>query len=279
METPHLLRSSYVQLASSSFLLLPAIDSHRMSDELFTVSIRRRLRFPDPTRAVPSAVPTHCNHRRSDGTVCGDELDARGHHAAVCKVGGGVEFGHDAIRDWLAWWITEVTGRLTSTEDFVAAWDSFVQATDDQGRPRLDEGGAPVLISERAKLDVSFIDGQQRRCFIDVVVATASSTSQALRAARASDAGAAARTAVRGKRARYRPEKNPGAILIPFAVEAMGRLSEEALGLLRSVVPSAESIGHGARSREIQTALQTLSVLVQTRHAELLLSAEAARFS
>jgi hypothetical protein len=197
----------------------------------------------------------------------------------VCKIGGGVEFGHDAIRDWLAWWIEEVTGRRTSTEEFVGAWDSFVQAKDDQGRPRIDEGGAPVLIPERAKLDVAFIDCQQRRCFVDVVVATASSASQVLRAARASDAGAAARTAVRAKRARYRPEKNPGAILIPFAVEALGRLSDEALGLLRSVVPSAESIGHGARSKEIQTALQTLSVLVQTRHAELLLSAEAARFS
>ena len=114
---------------------------------------------------------------------------------------------------------------------------------------------------------------------MDVVVATASSTSQALRAAPASDAGAAARSAVRAKRARYRPEQNPGAILIPFAVEALGRVSDEALGLIRSVVPSAESIGQGARSKEIQAALQTLSVLVQTRHSELLLSAEVSRFS
>jgi hypothetical protein len=62
-------------------------------------------------------------------------------------------------------------------------------------------------------------------------------------------------------------------------VEALGRLSTEALGLIRSVVPSAESIGLGARSKEMKDALQTLSVLVQTRHAELLLSAEVSRFS
>ena len=100
-----------------------------------------------------------------------------------------------------------------------------------------------------------------------------------LRAARASDPGAAARDAVRAKRAKYRPERYPTALLIPFAVEALGRLSTEALGLIRSVVPSADAIGHGNRSRAINQAQQSLSVLVQTRHSELLLSAEAARFS
>ena len=51
-------------------------------------------------------------------------LDARGHHSATCKVGEDVEFEHDAIRDWLAWWIEETTGCRTKTEEYVKAWRS-----------------------------------------------------------------------------------------------------------------------------------------------------------
>ena len=60
---------------------------------------------------------------------------------------------------------------------------------------------------------------------------------------------------------------------MPFAVEALGRLSPEAQGLLNALAPADKKV----RSQVLRTAKQTLSVLVQTRLAELLLSAEPGR--
>ena len=250
---------------AAGWLLAPVDARHRMPDDHFVVALRRRLRFAHPAVASVSGSPSHCQHRRPDGSVCGDLLDSRGHHGATCEIGGGVEFGHDAIRDWLAAWIEEVSGSRPGTEQWVSAWDTEVQAKDAQGRPRVDAQGTPIMTVRHAKLDVAFVDRESRRCYIDVVVTAASSSSAELRAARAAESGAAARDAVRAKRAKYRAEKNPTCPLVPFAIESLGRLSDEALGLIRSVVPPAEAIGQGARSRAIRHAQQSLSVLVQVR--------------
>ena len=56
---------------------------------------------------------------------------------------------------------------------------------------------------------------------------------------------------------------------------ALGRLSAEAQGLLNGLAPTDKKV----RSQVLRTAKQTLSVHVQTRLAELLLSAEAGRGS
>ena len=59
--------------------------------------------------------------------------------------------------------------------------------------------------------------------------------------ARAHKEGAAAQGAVQGKRRKYAPDKHPAATLVPFAVEALGRPSEEALQFLRDLAPSDPS--------------------------------------
>ena len=61
--------------------------------------------------------------------------------------------------------------------------------------------------------------------------------------------------------------------MVPFVVEALGRLSPEANDLLNAVAPADQKV----RSKVLRTAKQTLSVLVQTGLAELLLSAEPGR--
>ena len=61
--------------------------------------------------------------------------------------------------------------------------------------------------------------------------------------------------------------------MVPFVVEALGRLSPEAHGLLAAVAPTDKKV----RSQVLRTAKQILSVLVQTGLAELLLSAEPVR--
>lgn len=82
----------------------------------------------------------------------------------------------------------------------------------------------------------------------------------------------AAADMVARKRRRYKPEKNPGVGLVPFVIETLGRVSPEAQALLRAMAPSDER-----RSTVLRDARQTLAVLVQTRLAEQLLSAEAGR--
>ena len=61
--------------------------------------------------------------------------------------------------------------------------------------------------------------------------------------------------------------------MVPFAVEALGRLSLEAEDLLRSLSP----VDKQTRSVVLRRAKQSLSVIIQTRLADLLLSAERFR--
>ena len=61
--------------------------------------------------------------------------------------------------------------------------------------------------------------------------------------------------------------------MVPFAVEALGRLSLEAEDLLRSLSP----VDKQTRSVVLRRAKQSLSVVIQTRLADLLLSAERSR--
>ena len=196
-------------------------------------------------------------------------MDACDLHAATCDIGGGLMFGHDAIRDWLAAWIEGFTGRSAETEQFVPAWDR--PAVDGHGQPELDEQGHPKV--ERARLDVAFTDSEGRRCFVDVAVTSAATTSAQNRAKRAGEDGAAAADMVRSKRSKYPAAKSPNTPLVPFVVEALGRLSPEAQGLLNAIAPEDKAL----RSVVLRRAKQSLSVLVQTRLADLLLSAEAGR--
>ena len=196
-------------------------------------------------------------------------MDERDFHAATCDVGGKVVHGHNAIRDWLAAWLERFTGRAASTEPLVPAWNRPL--VDAAGHPELDEQGRPK--AKLAKLDVAFFDGEGRRAYADVVVSSAATSCAAARAARASTNGAANADAVRAKRSKYPQAKSPNTPLVPFAVEALGRVSPEAHGLLNAVAPADKKV----RSQVLRTAKQTLSVLVQTRLAELLLTAEPGR--
>ena len=78
---------------------------------------------------------------------------------------------------------------------------------------------------------------------------------------------------VRTKRSRYPPHKNPGCSLVPFVVEALGRLSPDAEDLLRALAP----VDKQTRSVVLRRAKQSLSVVIQTRLADLLLGAERSR--
>jgi len=107
---------------------------------------------------------------------------------------------------------------------------------------------------------VIFFDRQARKTFIDVEICDASTVNAAERRARASKDGVAARKGEAGKHRRY-----PGPDLMPFVVEALGRPGAFAVALMKIIAAGdAEALREGR---------QTLSVAVQMRNAELLLSA------
>ena len=217
-----------------------------MSEDEFVAALRARLRIE-----YPAFLPRfqrerggsqHCNHQYSGGsTVCGHRLvradgtaDTRGTHQQLCNVGGGVARRHNSLRDWVERWLLRV-GHLPSVnhEQHVPEWDEWVPAKDPvTGAPvfhSVPDGAGGfrqerAMVLEQAVLDVSFCDDEGTEGYVDVSYANACSTSAAatLRAART--AGKAASEREDHKRKRYPPEKHPHAELVPFVVEARGRL-------------------------------------------------------
>jgi hypothetical protein len=250
---------------AAGFLEPPAEDL-RMPDIRLRTALRARLRLDHPGFDVQlghMGPATHCNHRyAASGVFCGQSLDDE-HPPPLCHVGGGWERGHNQVRDWLAKWVTDQTGERADTEQFVPAWNQRLRPTDahPEGQVRL------------ARLDVSCtVHGQ--RTHIDVAIATAASrTADSERAARADEDGRAASQTVRAKQQRYPPNANPGEPLVPFVMEALGRPSDTAAAFLRALAPADKA----QRAAVLAKAWQALSIIVQTRLAELYISAERPR--
>ena len=79
-------------------------------------------------------------------------------------------------------------------------------------------------------------------------------------------------TAVQGKVWKYPPDKHPAATLVPFAIEALGCPSAEALQFLRDLAPADPR----ERAVVLRAAHHRLSTLIAMRQAELLMAAEGA---
>ena len=169
---------------------------------------------------------------------------------------------HNKLRDFLAGWLEALTGMPTLTEQPVPKWDKHLPPSAEfpEGRVKM------------AQLDVSgFILGQ--RTHLDVGFTNAATDNDEERIMRAQQDGRAARHYVDGKRSRYPAGDNPGEPMVPFIIEALGRPSLEAIAFLRSVAPSAPA----QRAVVLASAWQTISIITQTRLAELYISAERSR--
>ena len=110
---------------------------------------------------------------------------------------------------------------------------------------------------------------------MDVAVTTAATISGEgeVIAARAQKDGVAAHAKVLDKLRTYPPEKNPGETLVAFVIEALGRPSDEAVAFLRALAPTEPR----HRAVWLSRAWQRVSCIVQTRLAEMYLSAERPR--
>ena len=218
-----------------------------MPDQHFLVSLKDRLRLPV---CPPGAT---CQHRRQDGTLCGEPLDSRGKHAIKCEVGPTREARHDGLRDFTAAFHPKVSGYVAVTEQRVTAWDRV--------NPRNG-------LLEEARLDVATRDAASgRKIFADACVTCAHSGYEPRQRARAGRDGVAAVDAVRGKRRRYPPS---GGELVPLVFEAGGRPAEETVAFVRSWGLEMDA---AERSKVIRYAWQQYSTVLQSGNAEMILSA------
>ena len=194
-----------------------------------------------------------CQHRRANGTLCGQPLDGRGKHALKCEVGPTRTGRHDGLRNSTATFHTKVCGYVAAKEQRVVAWDRV--------NPRTG-------LWEEAKLDVATRDAATgRKIFIDANVTCAHSGYAPRQQARAGKDGAAAADAVRGKRLRYPPT---GGELVPLVFEAGGRPAEETVAFVRSW---GLDLDDAERSEVIRFAWQQYSNVLQSGNAEMILSA------
>ncbi len=122
----------------------------------------------------------------------------------------------------------------------------------------------------QAVLAVGFRDEEGALVYVDVAYTNAMSedASASLRAART--AGKSASEREEHKRKRYPPANNPHCALVPFVVEARGRLGAEVLPFLRQHAPAEEPLRSAAMAR----ALREVSIVTQRGLAALLLAAE-----
>ena len=262
-----------------------------MPEEHFVTALCAGFRIPYPAflpRFQRERGPAqHCNHQYSGGSaICGHRLvsangvpDERGTHQQLCNVGGGVDRRHNSLRDWLKAWLLNVCHvPWADHEQHVPEWDEWVPAKDPTTGALLfrtvQTAAGPVqeqvMDLHQGVLDVAFDDDDGTRAYVDVAYTNATTTDAAktLRAART--AGKAASEREEDKRKRYKPERNPHAELIPFVVEARGRLGAEVLPFLRQHAPAEEPL----RSAALARATRELSIITQRGLASLLLAAE-----
>ena len=262
-----------------------------MTEDDSVTAIRARLRIPYPAflpRFQRERGPAqHCNHQYSGGSACcGHRLvrangaeDVKGIHQQLCNVGGGVDRRHNSTRDWLRTWLVDVCHvSWADTEQHVPEWDQMVQAKCPvSGTPMFrtveTEAGLvqqPVMVPRHAVLDVGFRDDEGTLGYADVAYTNATSEDAAatMRAARTAGKSASEREA--HKRQRYPPAANPHVELIPFVVEARGRLGAEVLPFLRQHAPAEEPL----RSAVLARATRELSIITQRGLAALLLAGE-----
>ena len=227
-----------------------------------------------------------CNHQYSQGsTICGHSLtqaggapDVDGKHAQQCNVGGLVDARHNRLRDWLKSWLRSVCHYTSAeTEQHVKEWDRWVQAKDANGRLKfttVDTPEGPQRVPEMtvwaAVLDVSFTDDEGGLVLVDVSYTNACTPDADKTLRNARTAGKAASVRADEKRKRYPPQDHPHAELVPFVVEARGRLGEEVLPFLRHHAPAEEPL----RSAVLARALRDISIITKQGLAALLLAAE-----
>ena len=214
----------------------PAVDLPPMEDRHFLVALRRRLRV---RHCVHGAAATCCHHTRADHRRCGRAMPGdNGTHAVSCRVGGGWEARHNAVRDAVGHWLEE-GGHTVFYEQEVPRWN----------RPE-----------ERAVLDVVYRTLEGHTTYLDVSCLEGAVVYGRIRNA----------THGLTRRERTKHKRYPGPGLLPFVLDNRGRWGKEALQWVRGVlrnVPAADRAERLARLRA------SVAMTLQTAVADQIISA------
>ena len=218
---------------AGGFLLLPGLCEPCVDDELFRISARVRL------HAAVCEEGAACQHKRSDGTICGEALDPHGRHALSCAVGGWRSRRHDALRDCLA---------------------DIARSAGEHADIEVDVTGAAADPATGARMDIVLrgAAGGTERLLIDVAVVSPFAVGAGGRA------GAAASQMAAHKRRKYRR-----VAVIPAVVETMGRPGADLQALLRRLAPTDLA----ARAAFMARSWRLLSATVQPHNALMIRAA------
>jgi hypothetical protein len=182
--------------------LQPAPDMAAMEDRHFLVAVRRRLRV---ATCVPGAATTCCHHTKADRRRCGQACQGdNGVHAVTCRVGGGLETRHNAVRDALGRWLEE-GGFTVFYEQEVPRWNTP---------------------EERAILDVVYRTPEGHSMYVDVSCLEGAVVYGRIRNA----------THGIARREKRKHKRYPGPGLVPFVLDNRGRWGREAIQWLRSTL-------------------------------------------
>ena len=210
-------------------------DAKPLSTAHLRASLRFRLGDSEPVPMLQG-----CRHRGKCGRTCG--LHFRhdgGHHARTCKLGGGVMRRHDAVRDALFRWLTEL-GVDVLREQVITQWID----------PRT---------GSHAILDLVYIDSRLGRVCVDVSICDSvfdhhsTGSHQALT-----------------RRERKKHTDYPGQGLYAFVLDTRGRWGREARAWVNLAV---RHLSGSDRPAAIRSCRQQVSSALLSCTADQMLSA------
>ena len=215
------------------FLSPPEQEVHKIADDHFRIAALRRCgqHCHDSGR--------QCRNIRQKGERCTAQLDEHGHHGATCECGGAMVRRHNCVRDLLLKRLAEHLGAATHMEQRV---DSMAGA----GR-------------REARLDVAVTVPGAATHFLDVAIVEAYSSNAGIELQRM-ERPAAAEVMEGKKRNKYGPSER----MIPFIVEAHGRLGPAAMRWIRKVYKGQPDLR--------RALLQELAATIQSHTAAMVVT-------
>ena len=206
------------------FLSAPDIEEHMVANEQLRVSALRRL------GETCHAAGRTCRNLKPNGERCGAALDGHGHHGATCECGGAVVRRHDGLRDLLLKRLATHLGASTHEEQHVR---EMAQS------------------AATARLDVGVTIPGTATNFLDVAIVDSYSDNAGLEFQRQKQAGAA-ETMEAKKRSKYGPSTR----MVPFVVEAHGRIGPSGMAWINRAYKSEPDLKR-ALLKEISAHVQS----------------------
>ena len=227
---------------AAAWMYPPADATTHMPRKHYLTAMRYRTHTPT-TYTHTSNLCQHTNTKRT----CLHPLDAQGHHAVTCQIGGQPTQKHDHLRDILYKWLVK-WGFFSQREQHIPELDD----TDHEGKPR------------QAILDI-YTTINDRQYLIDISVTDAVSDCPVRTNSRSSTDATAAMEREQQKRTRYQNDPR----LVPFVFEVGGRWGPTAEAWIKTIAPTDPD----ERATALAQLRYELSTSLQRSNADMIITA------